>query len=123
MSVMRGPIDTPALKLDQTTRGSRSSGLRSARARSPGDDLWSRPQTDATLSNLDGWPRHVGIPIEVRGDTVPMGEPQQPRYLVGVDQVVDIDPLAHPASLHMLTSVSPRSVQSSSPRLRERSSR
>ena len=66
-------------------------------------DLWSGPQANAALTELDDRPGHIGIAVQIRCDAVPVRQSQQARDAVCIDEVINVDPPAHLQSLHMLT--------------------
>ncbi len=60
----------------------------------PALELGSQPELDA-VAELDHGSWHVGIPMLVDADGVPVREPEQIGHSMGVNQVVDVDLPAH----------------------------
>jgi hypothetical protein len=53
--------------------------------RSPALDVGSQPELDPSLSEVDYWARHVGVPPLVLADCVPMGQVQNVGDALRVD--------------------------------------
>lgn len=68
----------------------------------PRDDFASKPELAATLTQVDDGARHARVATLVGGDGVPLGQSEELRYPLGVDDVRCVDDPAHPESLQRL---------------------
>ncbi len=100
-------------------RGSPRAANRTSRC-SPSFDRWPQPQPGSARSEVNHRPRHIRIAQQVRVHRVAMTQPEDPRDLGGVNQVLGVDPRAHdlncngtrsppnPGSIHLDTQQQPR---------------
>jgi hypothetical protein len=72
----------------------------------PSLDLWTQPQAGTARSEVEDWPRHVGIPPLVLADRVAVAQPEDLGDVVSVDEVVDDNSPRHASSLRPVADVS-----------------
>lgn len=68
----------------------------------PLDNFTSKPELAATLTQVDDRARHARVTTLVGGDSVPLGQSEELRHPLGVDDVGCVDDPAHPESLQRL---------------------
>jgi hypothetical protein len=68
----------------------------------PSLDLGSQPQTRSTTAEIEDWTWHVGVPVQVLADGIPMRETKDAGYIVCVNQIIEEHPTDHGASLHLI---------------------
>jgi hypothetical protein len=68
--------------------------------RVPAFDLWAKPELRAAATEVDDRARHVRVLPLVLADGVAVSETEQPRNLLRVDQVVDVDFATHVLTIH-----------------------
>ena len=62
----------------------------------PAFNIGLEPDLDAPVAEVEDWSGHVWIPVLVDAHGVAMGQAKELCHGIGVDQVIDVDSLAHP---------------------------
>jgi hypothetical protein len=62
---------------------------------SPPLDFRLQPELDATIPEIQDWPRHVGVPVLIDADRVAVGESENLGHAVRIEKVVEVYAPAH----------------------------
>lgn len=65
----------------------------------PSLDFRLEPEAGSTTAEVEDRSRHVRIAPEVEADRVAVGEPEDPRHVVGVNEVIQRHSSRHAGSL------------------------
>ena len=74
-------------------------------ARVPTLDLWSQPEARTSAAEVEDWPRHVLVAAHVEAHRIAVGEPEDPRDVMRVNEVFEGYAPGHLASLAALPDV------------------
>jgi hypothetical protein len=74
-------------------------------ARVPTLDLRSQPEARTSAAEVEDWPRHVLVAAHVEAHRIAVGEPEDPRDVMRVDEVFEGYAPGHLASLAALPEV------------------
>ena len=78
--------------------GGATSGTRAAGRRllgCPAFNVRPEPDLDTAVAEVEDRPWHVRVPVLVDADAVAVSEAQELSHAIGVDEIVDVDSLAH----------------------------
>jgi hypothetical protein len=67
----------------------------------PSLNLGPEPETWATTAQIEDRPGHIGIPMQVLADGIPVSEPEDAGNIMRVDQIIDEYSTRHKPSLHV----------------------
>ena len=90
---MRPERDFPVRSTADTTRGTGTTARRLCGC--PALDVGLEPHLHPSVAEIQDRPWHVRISMLVDADGVAVGEAKQVGNAIGVDQIVDVDSLAH----------------------------
>ena len=68
-------------------------------------DLWSQPEARTSAAEVEDWPRHVLVAAHVEAHRIAVGEPEDPRDVMRVNEVFEGYAPGHLASLAALPDV------------------